>query len=1160
MQTGRRVLLTLAALAATAAALPDRALELRNVGLAELENEQPAKAEAAFEELARLVPDDPLPWADLAIARLRQQESEGALEAIDRALALAPARADLLAIRGEVLQWGGRPAEALQAFAAAATAAPGDPEAQYSLLRQSANVGTPEAERLAGEALERLARLRPENVPVLLQRGAAALAAGDRAAATAAYLRLQELVWQAPEAAGRMLEPLLEALEAGDLEAARVPALRLENVLKITPMYREGLRELATGIQGVPVERFAGEPESAVFGAPVPVRFVAERIETTESASGALAVGDFDGDETADVAWLDRSGRLHVRIADATVVAKAKGEHAGSASLVAADLDNDGHLDLLAAGPRIVVWRNAGDGAFEDATESFGLAGGPAGSVAVIDFDIEGDLDLLAATGTPTAEAPPAPRSPGGAVPAAGGPPSGSPGRGGLELYLNALSGPLEPVGDRVLRDIEAGGLRSPVVSDLDRDGDLDLALLSSDGVVWLDNLRQGTFADRTEAAGLGKASGGADLAAGDLNNDGFPDLVVAGRGLRLLRNDGGSFELWGAALTDASLRRVLLEDFDNDGRLDLAALGEVVHVLGQHPTEGFRTLAVEGVPEGILGLAAADLDADGDVDLLAVTADGLWKLVNEGGNANGWLTVRLRGLTQGNSKNNALGFGAAVEVRAGRAYQLREAAADAVHFGLGDVATPDLLRVVWTNGVPQNRMRPAGQQRIVEEQLLKGSCPFLYAWNGDRIEFVTDLLWAAPIGLPVAPGVWAGADAGELVKVEGTVPRDGRYELRVTEELWEAAFFDRVRLWVVDHPAGVETASNLRVLPGREQPEEVRGTRELRPPAAAWDAAGAEVTDRVRRRDEVYADGWTPGPYQGLAAAPWSFTVDLGEAPAAPVRLHLDGWIFPSDASLNLAMAQRPDLARQATRLEVETAAGWLPLVPDLGFPAGKTKTMVVDTPPLPDGARRLRIVSDLWLSWDRIAWSVAPADEEPRVVARLDPTVADLRFRGYSAPVRRAPNAPHGFDYAAVSTSPRWLPFPGRYTRYGDVRELLAAADDRSVVMAAGDELALAFDAASLPPVAEGWTRTVFLESHGWDKDADRNTWEADQVGPLPFRAMSGYPYGPGESFPDTELHRRYRREWLTRVVEREPVGTAGTRWSSTSDTEPTDGGTEE
>jgi len=120
-------------------------------------------------------------------------------------------------------------------------------------------------------------------------------------------------------------------------------------------------------------------------------------------------------------------------------------------------------------------------------------------------------------------------------------------------------------------------------------------------------------------------------------------------------------------------------------------------------------------------------------------------------------------------------------------------------------------------------------------------------------------------------------------------------------------------------------------------------------------------------------------------------------------------------------------------------------------------------------------------------------------------------------------------------------WLPLPGRYTRYGDVRELLAEPDDRSVILAAGDEMALTFDAAHLPPPPAGWVRTVFLESHGWDKDADRNTWAPHQVEPLPFRAMSGYPYGGDERFPDGPLHREYRERWLTREVLPAPIGPA-------------------
>jgi len=138
----------------------------------------------------------------------------------------------------------------------------------------------------------------------------------------------------------------------------------------------------------------------------------------------------------------------------------------------------------------------------------------------------------------------------------------------------------------------------------------------------------------------------------------------------------------------------------------------------------------------------------------------------------------------------------------------------------------------------------------------------------------------------------------------------------------------------------------------------------------------------------------------------------------------------------------------------------------------------------------------------------------------------------------IRQAPNGPHQFDYERVSTESPWLAFPGNYTRYGDVRELLQDSDDRSVIMGPGDEMALAFDASRIPPVQPGWRRTLFLESHGWDKDADRNTGAGEQVEPVPFRAMSTYPYGADEAFPDTPLHREYLDSWLTRVVSPDSI----------------------
>ena len=1097
------------------ASLPDQAVELRNLGNAQLENEQPALAEEALRKLIEILPEDPLGYANLSIALMRQQKFDEELTRVDEALAKSPGNPEILTIRGEILQWGGRPDEALPEFSKAAKAAPDSVPIQYALYRQATTYEGEGAEEAASQALKGLIRLRPDNPVLLLQAGQRAIQAGDRAAASKIFLRIQETAWQAPAASMTLIDQILAALEADDLAAARVPALRLENVLKITAMYKEGLREVAPGIQGWPLLQLQGEPELTSMGQPAEVTFQGSQSSNTAIGGAALASGDFDDDQRSDWAFLTSGDATSVEVwlaADPSQAA-ASLPAPGAERLLIADLDNDGHLDLIAVGAQVVhVFRGQPEGSFEVATETFGLQESGATAGTVLDFDIEGDLDLALFGGK----------------------------SGGGELYRNALRGPLEAVGSKTFPADGPESVRDAKASDLDRDGDVDLILAHDSGLIWLDNLRQGQFVDRTAEGGLSGAKGATFVVSSDLDNDGLPDLVAGGAQLQVYHNTGKQFEPWdlGSKL-EGDWSSIANFDADNDGRMDLGLGGPSgVLVAAQRPGPTFEVLPVEGAPNAAAALTAIDLDQDCDLDLLVGGPDGLTRLENRGGSNNQCMMVRLRGLDKGNSKNNIFGIGATLEVVHGRAYQFQEVTSDVTHFGLGQQPTVEILRAVWTNGVPQNRLQPPTNQWIVEEQLLKGSCPFLYAWDGERVRFVTDLLWGAPAGLPVAPGVWASSDPQELVRVDGARADEGSYRLMVTEELWEAAFFDYVRAWVVDHPADVEVASNLRIIPGHTLPDRVLATRDLRPVARAWDANGRDVTERVAQQDGVFADGWVKSAYQGVAAEPWEFTIDLGDSPAAPVRLHLDGWIFPSDASLNLAVAQRPDLATWPPRLEVETQEGWQVLMPSMGFPAGKSKTMVVDTPPLPEGARRLRIVGTQWLSWDRIVWSVEIADDEPIVRARLAPTSADLHYRGFSEMVRPAPNGPHLFDYEQVSTESPWLAFPGNYTRYGEVRELLLDADDRSVIMGPGDEMTLLFDASDLPPLEPGWRRTLFLESHGWDKDADRNTGAGEQVEPLPFRAMSTYPYGPEETFPDTPLHREYLDSWLTRVVSPDSI----------------------
>jgi len=107
------------------------------------------------------------------------------------------------------------------------------------------------------------------------------------------------------------------------------------------------------------------------------------------------------------------------------------------------------------------------------------------------------------------------------------------------------------------------------------------------------------------------------------------------------------------------------------------------------------------------------------------------------------------------------------------------------------------------------------------------------------------------------------------------------------------------------------------------------------------------------------------------------------------------------------------------------------------------------------------------------------------------------------------------------------------GRYTREGDVRELLLKSDDMFVVSRPGDEISLSFDAQALPPLPAGWTRTFLLYADGFSKEMDINSASPDQLAPLPFHGMSRYPYPATEHYPLTDERRRYLEKYNTRIV---------------------------
>jgi hypothetical protein len=167
----------------------------------------------------------------------------------------------------------------------------------------------------------------------------------------------------------------------------------------------------------------------------------------------------------------------------------------------------------------------------------------------------------------------------------------------------------------------------------------------------------------------------------------------------------------------------------------------------------------------------------------------------------------------------------------------------------------------------------------------------------------------------------------------------------------------------------------------------------------------------------------------------------------------------------------------------------------------------------------------------WDQIL--VATSTEESSQLTRFDPVRADLRWRGFSAEVTPDSHEPFGYDYQRVSFASPWKVMAGRYTREGDVRDLLLATDDMFVVSRTGDEIALSFDASTLPPLPNGWTRTFLLYADGFSKEMDINSASPDQLAPMPFHAMTRYPYSRPEHYPSDAKHVEYIEKYNTRVV---------------------------
>jgi hypothetical protein len=1086
------------------------------------------RADQELGNLTKLAPGEPAGWANWGVLALRQRNYDVASQRLEQARKLAPKNDHIEALLGLLESDRGNSNAAVNDLRKAVELNPQNLRAAYLLAQEVERQGGGNSEAGFEQIIQTILKSQPNNLAALLELARAQAKLGDQNGLQSTVSRISAQSSNWPPEVRQQLSALQTAVAGSDTRAAATRTVFLRNTLMRVPEYRQSLSAIkaAPGEEAAPFVHFV-RMESPTFTTAAPdtsLSFVAEpHVDKGGHWDwvGAISLGSSGAPVIAEA-----DGR-RVHLSTGATVAFPGGPAATPPSaegVLGVDFNYDFKTDLVLAGAGGVrFFRQDGPGAFTDVSAATKLpkpilAGKYSGAWA-IDVEADGDLDIVlgAAEGEPT-------------------------------VLRNNGDGTFEPIHPFA----GISGLRAFCWLDIDGDGNPDAALVDGSGRLHVFmNQRQGQLAERALPANLPSIKA---IAAADENGDGVLDLLAvesSGSIVRISNKNQG--ENWDVAQIASvpnaadflnSEVRLYVADLDNNGALDLIlahvapnSTGNGAHVWLGGEQHTFTLLDHPVGPPAVL--AVADVNSDGRLDLIGLTAVGITagpyptEAINHGSKNYHWQIVRPHAAqAAGDQRINPFGIGGEIEVRSGLLVQKQPITGPELHFGLGEQPIVDVVRVVWPNGTVRAEFDVKADQSVVTEQRLKGSCPFLFAYNGKSVEFVKDAVpWSSAIGLRINTIGTARVEATEeWYKIRGDqlVPHDGYYDLRFTAELWETYYYDYLNLMTVDHPAGTDIFVDERFVipPAKLAITTVETPHDI---ARAVDDKGEDVTEVVRSLDKRYLDTFGRGQYQGVTRDHY-VEVDLGDdVPAgAPLYLIAQGWMHPTDSSINVAIAQGRHDAARGLSLEVpDGRGGWIVARKNLGFPAGRKKICLFDLSNVfrPGTPHKVRLRTNLEIYWDQFQWAKGIADAQLRVT-RLDPEMADLHYRGYSVINQANPSSPEVPDYNHLEgTKQRWRDLEGYYTRFGDVRELLGHVDDRYVIMNSGDEMTLRF--AEQPPPAHGWVRDYVIAGDGWIKDGDYNSTFSKTVLPLPYHAKNLYVTPPGR-LEDEWVYRHHPEDW--------------------------------
>jgi hypothetical protein len=1090
-------------------------------GLAALQVGDDVRAESSLSQATQLAPGEPAGWVDWGVLALRQRNYDAAAERLNRAHSLAPKNDQVDYLLGLLESERGNSAAAITHLQDAVQINPHNLRAIYQLASEIEREGDPSSDQRFQQLMQQILVVDPGNLAALLELSRVAAKRGDVNALRQSVNQIASEGKDWPPEVMQQLAQLQSAVAGPDPRAAATRSIFLRNVLMRVPQFRNDLSDLKAqpGEGAQPMMHFLRleNPPSRPAAADRAISF------TTQSP---------DAGGKGPWAW---AGAIPLNGDDAPVLATANAEQMhldGGATLpfpggiglvapspegvLAIDFNYDFKNDLVLAGEGGVrFFRQESPSSFTDVTTSTKLPeaiiqGKYIGAWA-LDIEADGDLDILlgASAGLPTV----------------------------LRNNGDGTFASLHPFAG-------ISGVQQLVWIDLNADGNPDAAIIDGAGQLHIFlNQRSGNFTE-SRLTGLQQVKA---ITSGDVGDAGVLDLIAVeadGSIVRIFSSDAGktwSTEKIAKVPDPAKLLaggvRLYAADIDNNGAVDLVLAPQSPQAAGaliwlQDERGGFEELPKAVGPAHVFGVA--DLKNDGRLALIGLTNDGsLSVAANHGTKIYQWQTIRPRArVATGDQRINSFGIGGEIEIRAGLLLQKQPITSPELHFGLGEQRQADVARILWPNGSVRAEFNLKSDQQIVTEQRLKGSCPFLFAWDGHGMRFVKDSVpWGSAIGLRInALGAAKIAATEEWYKIgrDQLRARDGFYDLRVTGELWETYYYDSMLLMTVDHPEGTEIFTDERydVPPVKLA---VTATDEPKPIARAIDDTGRDVTSIVSKIDGIYLDNFGRGQYQGITRDHY-VEVDLPDDAQTnkPLWLVAKGWLHPSDSSINVAISQGSSVKPHWLSLEIPDGhGGWRVAQPNLGFPAGRNKICLIDLMNIfPTGIpHQLRLRTNLEIYWDSIEWAQgAPAT--PVRIQRLAPTVADLHYRGFSTIHQANDSSPEIPDYDhTAGTAQRWRDLEGYYTRFGDVRELLAGVDDRYVIMNAGDEMSLRFAAPAPPPA--GWVRDFVIAGDGWIKDGDYNSSYSRTVLPYPYHARRDYDSPPGR-LEDDWVYRHHAQDW--------------------------------